>query len=151
MNINNGVSLYSNHSCLILRICVRVYGVMDIMFPPLLISSISDFSIVGKYILNSKELLILHWVLEPLCILISGTSLSWLVCLPLLYIFLQLLRSFFVLIFFLLFWSHSLATLLSDMLETVTLYFIYCIFECNDDITIIHLFCTVYIYAYSRH
>ena len=86
ININNGVSLHSNHSCLILQILVWLCGFVDTMFPPLLILSISDFSIVGKYILNSKELLLPPWVLEPLRSLTSGPSLSWSKCLsPYLY------------------------------------------------------------------
>ena len=123
MNINNVVGLHYNHSCLILWICVLVYGFMDTIFPPLLISIISDFSIVGKSILNSKELFLLPWFLEPLCSLIPGPSLSLLMCLPPLSIFLQLLCSLFVLVFFLLSWYHALATLMSDLLENLTLHF----------------------------
>ena len=58
MNINNGVSLHSNHSCLVLWIFFSVYGVIYTMLPPLLIFSISDLSIVGKSILNSEEFLL---------------------------------------------------------------------------------------------
>ena len=54
MNINNGVNIHFENSFPICRIYIWVYGVMDTMFPPLLISNISDFSIVGKSILNSE-------------------------------------------------------------------------------------------------
>ena len=146
ININNGVGLYSNHSCIILRICVWVYGFFDTMLPPFLISSISDFSVVGKSILNNDELLLLLWVLEPLCSLISGPSLIWLMCLPPFSIFLQLLCPLFALVFFLLSWSHALPTFMSALLETLTLHFCYCLFECNDSL-VRQLCCTVYLYA----
>ena len=151
MNINNGVSIHSNQSYIVLRIFVWVYRVVDTMLPPLLILSISDFSIVGKSILNSEELLPLPGVLDPLCILISGASLSWLVCLTPFSIFLQLLRSLFVLVFFLLSWAHDLTSILSDLLETLTLQCCHCLLECNDDIPVRHLCCTVYLYACNRH
>ena len=47
MNISNEFSLHSNHSGFILCICFIVYGIMDTMFPPLLISGISEFSVLG--------------------------------------------------------------------------------------------------------
>ena len=150
MNINNGVGLHYNHSCLILRICVWLYGVMDTLLPPWLISSISDFSIFGKPILNSEEFLLLPWVLEPLCSLISGPSLSWLMCLPPFSIFLQLLCSLFVLVFFLLSLAYALPTLLSTMLETLTSNCFYCLLKFNDDIPVRQLCCTVYLYACNR-
>ena len=123
---------------------------MDTMIPRLLISSISDFSIVGKSILNSKELLPLPWFLEPLFILISSPSLSWLMCLPRFFIFLQLLRSVFLLVLFLLYWAHALPYLLSDMFETLTLHCFYCILGYNYYIPVKQLWCTVYIYACNR-
>ena len=150
MNINSGVGLHSDHSCLILWIYVWVYGIMDKMSPPLLISSISDFYIIKKSILNSKELLLLPWVLETLRSLISGPSLSWLMCLPPFYIFLQLLCSLFVLVFFLLSWGQSLPTLLYDLLETLTLHCCCFLLECNDDSPVRQLCCTVYLYACYR-
>ena len=141
MNINNEVSLNSNHSCIVLRIYVWAYRVMDTMYPPVLISIISDLSIVGKSILNSKELLLLPWVLELMCSLISVPSLSWLVCLRPFSILLQLLRSLFVLVLFLSYWAHSLPTLLSDLLETLTLHCCYCLLECNYYSPVRHLWC----------
>ena len=150
MNINNGVGLNSNHSCLILRICVWVYGVMDTMFPPLLILSISDFSVVGKSILNNEELFLLPWVLEPLCSFISGLSLSWLMCLTPFYIFLQLSCSFFVLVFFLWYWAHDLPTFRSALIETFTLHCCYFLFKCTDDSPVRKLCCTVYLCACNR-
>ena len=150
MNTKYGVGIHSNHSCLILRICVWVYRFMDTMFPPLLIFIISDFSIVGKSILDSEELFLLPWVLEPLYSLISVPSLSWLVCFPPFYIFLQLLCSLFVIVLFLLSLSHSLPTLLSALIETLTLNCCYCLLECNDDIPVRHIWCTFYSYAYNR-
>ena len=147
MNINNEVGLHSNHSCLILRICVWVYGFMDTMFPHLLILVTYDFYIVGKSIINSEESLILPWGLEPLCSLISGLLLSWLTCLPSFSVFLQLSCSLFLIVFFLLFWSRSLPTLLSNLLETLTLHFCYCLLECNYDIPVRQLWCSVYLYA----
>ena len=149
-NIDNRVGLHYNRSCLIPRIRVWVYGVMDTMYPPLLTLINSDFSVVGKYILNSEKLLLLPWVLELLHSLISGPSLSWLMCLPPFYIFLQLLRSFFVLVLFLLYWAHDNPTFLSDMLETLTFNYCYCLLEYNDDSPVIQLWCTVYLYAYNR-
>ena len=150
MNINNEVGIHSNHSCLILWICVWVYGVMDTMPPPLPISSISEFSIFGKSILNREELFLLHWFLEPLYSLISGPSLSWLMCLPPFSILLQLLCSLFVIVFFLLSWVHALPTLMSDLIETLTSHCRYCLLECNDDNPVRKLCCTVYIYACDR-
>ena len=150
MSINNGVGLNSNHSCLILRICVGVYGVMDTIPPPFLISNISDLSIAWKYILNSAELLILPWVLEPLCSLISGPWLRKSMCLPSFSIFLQLLCSLFVLVFFLLSWDHSLPNLLSTLLSALTLYCCYLPLEYNDDRFVRKLCCTVYLDAYNR-
>ena len=47
MNISNEFSLHSDHSGFILCICFIVYGIMDTMFPPLLISGISEFSVLG--------------------------------------------------------------------------------------------------------
>ena len=149
MNINNGVGLHCNHFCIILRICVWVYGFIDTMFPHLLILSIFDFSIVGKSIHNSKELFLFPWLFEPLYILISWPSLSVFMCFNPFHIFLQLLCSLFVLVFFLLYWAHALKTLLSDILETLTLYCCYCIFEYSDDSPVRQLCCTVYIYAYN--
>ena len=149
-NWNNGFGLHSNNSCIILQICVWVYGVMDTMFPPLLILCIFDFYIFRKQILNRKELLILPWVLEPLSSFISGPSLSWLICLPHFYIFLQLLCSLFMIVFFLLYLSHSLLTLLSDFLKTLTLHFCYFLLRWNYDIPVRQICCTVYIYAYYR-
>ena len=140
-------SFHSNHSCLILRICVWVYGVMDTMFPPLLISSISDFSIVGKSILNGTKFFPPSLVLEPLCSFIYGTSLSWLMCLPPLYIFLQLLCSLFVIISPLLYWSHAVPNCLPAVLETLTLHCFCCLLEWNDDRPVRQLCCTVYLYA----
>ena len=151
MDINNGVGIHSNHFCLILWICFWVYGVMDTMFPPFLILIISDFSIVGKSILNSEEFLLLPWVLEPLRRLISGPSLSWLMYLPPFDTFFQLLRSFFVLVFFLLSWSHALPNLMYSLLETLTLYCCYCLLECNDGSYIRQLWCAVYLYACNRN
>ena len=119
MNINNGVGLNSNHSCRILWICVWVYGSMDTIFS----LSISDFSIVGKSILNSKEFLLLPWVLEPLRSLIYVPSLSLLMCFPPFYILLQKLCSLFVLVLLLLSLAHALPTLLYDLFETLTMHF----------------------------
>ena len=116
---------------------------------PLLISSISDFCIFGKSILDSKELLLLPWVLELLSSLIYVPSLSWFF-LPPFSIFLQLLCLLFVIVFFLLSWSNSLPTLLYALLETLTLYFCYCILECNDDIPVRQIYCTVYLYSCKR-
>ena len=124
ININKGVGIHSNHSCLNLPVYVWVYGVMDKMPPSLLISIISDFFIVEKPILNSKELLLLPWVPGPPLSLIYGPSLSLLMCLPPFSILLQLLCSFFVLVFFLLYWAHYPPTLLSDLIETLTLHFL---------------------------
>ena len=149
ININNVAGIHYNHSCLILPTCVWVYGAMNKMFFPLLILSISDFSIVGKSILNSEEFLLLPWVLEPLCGLISGPSLSLLMCLTPFSIFLQLLCSLFILFFFLLSWAHAITTLMSDLLENLTLHF-YCLFECNDDSPVRQLRCIVYLYSCSR-
>ena len=149
-NINNGVGLHYNHSCIILWICVRLYWFMDTMSPPLLISSISDFSIVGKSIINSEEFLLLPWVLETSCSFIYGPSLSLLMCLPPFSILLQLLCPLFVLVFFLLSLSHALPTLISALLENLTLHCCYCILECNNDIHIRQLCCTIYIYACNR-
>ena len=66
------------------------------------------------------------------------------------YIFLQLLHSLFVLVLFLLSWSHSLPTLLSDMLKTLTLHCCYCLLKCNYLRPVIHLCCTVYLYVCNR-
>ena len=101
MIINNGVSPHYNHSCLILRICVWVYGAMDTMFPPLLILSISDLSTVGKYILNGEELLLLPLFLEPLSSFIYGHNKFIDVFSPLLYIS-STIAFIFVLVLFLL-------------------------------------------------
>ena len=150
MNINNGFGLHYNHLCIILWICVGMYGIMDTMHPPLLILSISDFSVVGKYIINSEELLIFPRVLETLWNLIYVTSLSWLMCFTPFSILLQILHSLFVLVFSLLYWDHALPTFLYDMLETLTLHFCYFIFECNDDIPVRNIFCNVHIYAYNK-
>ena len=150
MNINNRVGIHSNHSYVILWICVRVNGVMDKMPPLLLISSISNFSIVEKSIINNEELLLLPWVLEPLCSLISGPSLRWLMYSSPFSILLQLLSSFFVLVFFLLSWSHALLAFPYTMLETLTLHCCHCLFECNDYIPVRQIWCTVYIYACKR-
>ena len=150
ININNGVSLHSNHSCLVLWIYVWVHGVMDTIFPPLLISSISDFYIVKKSILNSKQFLPLPLVPEPLCSLISVPSLSWLIYLPPFSIFLQILCSFFVIVLFLLSWDHALPYLMSTLLENLTLYFCYSLLEWNDDSPVRQLWCTVYLYACNR-
>ena len=150
MNINNGVILHSNHSCILLWISVWVYGVMDTMSTPLLISSISEFSIFGKSILNSEELLPLPWVLEPLCSLISGPLLSWLLCFPPFSILLQLLRSLFVICLFLLYWVHDLPYLLFDLLKTLILHCFFWLLECNDDSPTRQLYCTLYLYACNR-
>ena len=147
INTNNGVCLYSNHSCLIFRICFWLYRVMDTMFPHLLISSISEFSVVGKSILSSKKFLLLPWYLEPLFSLISRPLLSWFMCLPPFSIFFQLFRSLFVLVFLLVSWSHALPILLiSDLLEILTFHCCYFYFEWNDDNPIRQLWCTVYAY-----
>ena len=77
-------------------------------------------------------------------------SLSWLICLPPFSIFLQLLRSLFVLVFFLLYWSHDIPSLLYAILETLTLHCCYCVFECNDDSPVRQICYTVYLYACNR-
>ena len=138
MNLNNGVGLHSNYFCLILRICFCVYVVMDKTFPSLLISRISYLSIFDNYILKSEEFLLFPWVIEPLWSFISGPSSIRLMCLPLLYIFLHILRPLFVLVIFLLSWAHALPTLLSAWNRNLF----------NDEIiTVKQLCCTVYLYA----
>ena len=115
MNINNGVSIHYNHSCLLLRICAWVYGDIDTRFPPLLISSIYDFSIVENSFLIARNSCS-PWVVEPLFSLVYGPSLSWLIFFPLLYIP-STIAFIFRSIFLPVIWALSLPTLLSNMLE----------------------------------
>ena len=105
---------------------------------------------IGKSIFNSEELLITPWVLESLCILISGSLLSWFMCFPTFSILLQILHSLFVLVFFLLYWSHYLTTVMYSMIENLTLNCCYYTPEYNDDIPVRQLFCTGYLYACNR-
>ena len=116
--------------------CMRLW----IKFPPFLSWLYLTYIYIGKPIINSEELLILPWFLEPL----------WLMCLPPLSIIIQLFHSLFVLGFFMLSWYHSRPTLLYNLLENLTLNYLYFILEFNDDIPFRQIWCTGYLFAYSR-
>ena len=124
MNINNRVSLHSNHSCLILWVFVWVYGVMDKMFPPFVdlnyIWLLRCWKIHTQYQVILDPPLIpwtpLKFDLWPFIKLIDVSA-------PF-SIFLQLLRSLFVLDFLLLSWDHSLPTFISALLETLIFRFL---------------------------
>ena len=78
-------------------------------------------------------------------------TLCWLMCLPPFSIFLQLLHSLLVRVLFLLYWAHALPTLMSALLENLTLHCGYCFLEWNDDSPFRQLCCTGYLYACYRH
>ena len=89
---------------------------------------------VGKLILNSEEFLHLPSLesFKPLCSLIYGPTLHWLMCLSTFSLYLQLFHSLFVLIFFLSYWARDLPILLS-VFESLTLYRYYYLLEFSDN------------------
>ena len=90
-------------------------------------------------------------IIEPMWSLIYSSSLIWLTCLPPFYILLQILHWLFVLVFFLVYWSHDLTIILYGMLENLSLCCFYCLLECNTDRPVRKLCCTGYLDAYNRH
>ena len=139
--LRNKSSTY--HSGLVPRICVRVYRVTDTMFPPFVDLKYIWLLDVGKPILNSEEFLLLPSLesLKPLCSLIYGPTLSWLICLSPFSIYLQLSHSLFLLVFFLSYLSRALPILLS-VFESLTLYHTYYLLECSYDSAVRQFYCT---------
>ena len=103
-------------------------------FPPFVDLKYIQLLDVGKLILNSEEFL--HFpsleYLKPLCSLIYGPTLHWLMCLSNFALYLQLFHSLFVLVFFLSSWAHDLPILLS-MFESLTFYRYYYFLEFRDN------------------